>query len=107
MLLWVNRKVGEKKAVLVDAALDIWWVFHAPGPFLRLISDVGRLEITIWLVSSSIEMRPLFRYSSCSLFGPMCHISMNEAGKILPRRVLSTDSLLVDSSILPLLMFGQ
>ena len=60
MLLWVNRKVGEKKVVFVYAALVIEWVYHTPDPFLRLISDVDKLETTIWLVRRS-EMHSRFR----------------------------------------------
>ena len=54
MLLWVNRKADGKKVVFVYAALAIGWAYNMPDPFLRLMSDVGWLEITIWLVPSLI-----------------------------------------------------
>ena len=46
MLLWVNRKVGEKKVVFVYEVLAIGCAYNTPGPLLRLISDVDRLKIT-------------------------------------------------------------
>lgn len=88
MLLWVNRKVGEKKVVFVYAALAIGWVHHTPGLFLGLISDVDRLEITIWLIPSLIGNALAVSVVGL-LLGPMYPICMNEAGKVLPRRVLT------------------
>ena len=84
----MNRKVGEKKVVFIYAALVIGWVYHTPGPFPRLISDVNRLEITIWLVPSLIGNALAVSVVGL-LLGPMYPICMNEAGKVLPRRVLT------------------
>ena len=88
MLLGLNRKVGEKKVVFIYAALAIGWVYRAPGAFLWLISYVDRLEITIWLVPSLIGNALAVSVVGL-LLGPMYPICMNEAGRVLPRRVLT------------------
>ena len=59
-----------------------------PGSFLRLISDVDRLENTIWLVLSLIGSA-LAASVVGSLLGPIYPICMNEAMEVLPRRVLT------------------
>ena len=88
MLLWLNRKVGEKKVVFIYTALAIGWVYRTPGVFLRLIPCIDRLEITIWLVPSLIGNAVAVSVVGL-LLGPMYPICMNEAGRVLPRRVLT------------------
>jgi len=88
VLLWINRKVGEKRVVFIYAALAIGWVYHTPGALLRLIPYADRLEITIWLVPSLIGNALAVSVVGL-LLGPMYPICMNEAGRVLPRRVLT------------------
>ena len=63
------------------------WAHHTPGPSLWPISNVDRLEINIWLVPSLIGNASAVLVVDL-LLGPMYPICMNEAGKVLPRRVL-------------------
>jgi fucose permease len=69
-LLWVNNKVGERRVLFVYAALAIG------------------LELIVWLVPSLIG--GAVAVSIVGIFlGPIYPIVMNEAGRILPRWLLT------------------
>jgi len=69
-LLWVNTKIGERMAVFVYALLAIG------------------LELVVWLVPSLIGGAVAVSLVGV-LLGPIYPIVMNEAGRILPRWLLT------------------
>ncbi|KAI9458666.1 MFS general substrate transporter [Lactarius psammicola] len=69
-LLWVNTKIGERTAVFVYAILTIG------------------LELVVWLVPSLIGGAVAVSLVGV-LLGPIYPIVMNEAGRILPRWLLT------------------
>ncbi|PVF93674.1 MFS general substrate transporter [Serendipita vermifera] len=69
-LLWVNRKVGERTAVFIYAALAI------------------ALELVVWLVPSLIGNAVAVSFVGL-LLGPMYPLGMALAGRVLPRKILT------------------
>ncbi|KAI6148519.1 major facilitator superfamily domain-containing protein [Pisolithus tinctorius] len=69
-LLWVNRKVGERRALFVYAFLAIG------------------LELIVWLVPSLVGGAVTVSVVGFFL-GPMYPIAMNHAGRVLPRWLLT------------------
>ncbi|KAF8966641.1 MFS general substrate transporter [Flammula alnicola] len=69
-LLWVNKKVGERRVLFIYAALSI------------------ALEIVIWFVPSLIGNAVAVSIVGV-LLGPMYPIAMNQASRILPRWILT------------------
>ncbi|KAI9438606.1 MFS general substrate transporter [Lactarius indigo] len=69
-LLWVNKKIGERMAIFVYALLTIG------------------LELVVWLVPSLIGGAVAVSLVGV-LLGPIYPIVMNEAGRILPRWLLT------------------
>ncbi|CAA7269995.1 unnamed protein product [Cyclocybe aegerita] len=69
-LLWVNKKVGERRVLFIYSVLCI------------------ALEITIWFVPSLIQNAVAVSIVGV-LLGPMYPIAMNQASRILPRWILT------------------
>ncbi|KAG8804515.1 hypothetical protein FRC17_005955 [Serendipita sp. 399] len=69
-LLWVNKKVGERRVVFIYALLAIG------------------LELVIWLVPSLIGNAVAVSIVGV-LLGPMYPLCMNHAGRVLPRKILT------------------
>ncbi|RDB30820.1 Bypass of stop codon protein 6 [Hypsizygus marmoreus] len=70
LLLWVNKKVGEHRAIFIYAVLAIG------------------LELIVWLVPSLIGDAVAVSLVGV-LLGPMYPITMNHAGRVLPRWILT------------------
>ncbi|KAI0064407.1 MFS general substrate transporter [Artomyces pyxidatus] len=70
VLLWLNQKIGERRALFLYAAISIG------------------LEATIWAVPSLIENAVAVSFIGL-LMGPMYPILINHATKILPRWLLA------------------
>ncbi|KAI6043917.1 major facilitator superfamily domain-containing protein, partial [Pisolithus marmoratus] len=69
-LLWVNRKVGERRALFIYAFLAIG------------------LELIVWFVPSLVGGAVAVSVIGI-LLGPMYPIAMNHAGRVLPRWLLT------------------
>ncbi|KAI6019817.1 MFS general substrate transporter [Pisolithus orientalis] len=69
-LLWVNRKIGERRALFIYAFLAIG------------------LELIVWLVPSLVGGAVAVSVIGI-LLGPMYPIAMNHAGRVLPRWLLT------------------
>ncbi|PVF93671.1 MFS general substrate transporter [Serendipita vermifera] len=69
-LLWINKKVGERRVVFIYAALAIG------------------LELVIWLVPSFIGTAVAVSLVGV-LLGPMYPLCINHAGRVLPRKILT------------------
>ncbi|KAG8752025.1 hypothetical protein FRC14_007433 [Serendipita sp. 396] len=69
-LLWVNKKVGERRVIFIYAALAIG------------------LELVIWFVPSLIGNAVAVSIVGV-LLGPMYPLCMNHAGRVLPRNILT------------------
>jgi len=69
-LIWVNRKIGEKRVIYLYAIVAI------------------ALELTIWLIPSLYENAVAVAFVGVAL-GPFYPIVMNTASVLLPRRVLT------------------
>jgi fucose permease len=86
-LLWLNKRIGEARALVIYAILCIMYACH----FIiatRLDAYVHRLEVTIWVVPSLIENAVAVAVIGV-LLGPMYPIIVNHSSKILPRWLLS------------------
>ncbi|PVF93673.1 MFS general substrate transporter [Serendipita vermifera] len=70
VLLWVNKKVGERRVVFIYAALAI------------------ALELVVWLVPSFVGNAVAVSLVGV-LLGPMYPLCMNHAGRVLPRKILT------------------
>ncbi|KAJ3563562.1 hypothetical protein NP233_g8859 [Leucocoprinus birnbaumii] len=70
LLLWVNRKVGERRVLFIYSILAI------------------ALELVIWLVPSLIGGAVAVSIVGV-LLGPMYPIAMNQAGRVLPQWLLT------------------
>ncbi|KAJ3516394.1 hypothetical protein NLJ89_g1148 [Agrocybe chaxingu] len=70
VLLWVNKKVGERRVLFIYSILSI------------------ALEITVWFVPSLIQNAVAVSIVGV-LLGPMYPIAMNQASRILPRWILT------------------
>lgn len=106
-LLWVNHKVGEWTIIFVYSLLAIGYV-----PFLTLSATIltsrVSLEIVVWRVPSLVgnavavsiiglvlgeppsrrsDTRPICELTRHA--GPMYPIAMNQAGRVIPRWVLT------------------
>ncbi|KAJ7882047.1 major facilitator superfamily domain-containing protein [Mycena olivaceomarginata] len=85
-LLWLNKKIGEYRALFLYIALAIG------------------LELVVWFVPSLIGGAVAFALTGVFL-GPMYPIVMNHAGRVVPRRLLAGSvgwiAGLVGSAILP------
>ncbi|RPD75467.1 MFS general substrate transporter [Lentinus tigrinus ALCF2SS1-7] len=73
VLLWLNRKLGERRAL-----------------FLYAILTIG-LEVTVWVVPSLIENAVAVSFVGL-LLGPMFPILMNHSTTILPRWLMTACS---------------
>ncbi|KAF9475148.1 MFS general substrate transporter [Pholiota conissans] len=71
LLLWVNKKVGERLVLFIYATLAI------------------ALDLTIWFVPSLIGNAVAISIIGV-LLGPMYPIAMNQTGRILPRWILTS-----------------
>lgn len=69
-LLWVNRKIGERRALFIYSFLCIG------------------LQLVVWLVPSLVVGAIAISIIGI-LQGPLYPIAMNHAGRILPRRLLT------------------
>lgn len=69
-LLWVNRKVGERRVLFIYAFLAIG------------------LELVVWFVPSLVGGAVAVSVVGI-LLGPMYPIAMNHAGRVLPRWLLT------------------
>ncbi|KAH7918670.1 MFS general substrate transporter [Leucogyrophana mollusca] len=69
-LLWVNQKIGERRALFIYATLAIG------------------LELIVWLVPSLVGDAVAVAVIGV-LLGPMYPIAMNHAGRVLPRWLLT------------------
>ncbi|KAI0322837.1 MFS general substrate transporter [Amylostereum chailletii] len=79
-LLWLNRKVGERRIIFRYILLAIGQVITFSNPVL--------LEIIVWLVPSLIGDAVAVSFVGM-LLGPVYPIIMNESGRILPRWLLT------------------
>ncbi|CAA7270200.1 unnamed protein product [Cyclocybe aegerita] len=70
ILLWVNKKIGERRVLFLYGILSI------------------ALEITVWFVPSLIQNAVAVSIVGV-LLGPMCPIAINQTSRILPRRILT------------------
>ncbi|OCH87228.1 MFS general substrate transporter [Obba rivulosa] len=70
LLMWLNRKIGERRIMFIYALLAI------------------QLEVTIWVVPSLIENAVAVSFIGL-LLGPMYPILMTHSTAILPRRLLT------------------
>lgn len=70
LLLWVNQKVGERRALFIYALLAIG------------------LEVVVWTVPSLVG-DAIFVSIIGLLLGPMYPIAMNHASRVLPRWILT------------------
>ncbi|KAI0760124.1 MFS general substrate transporter [Fomes fomentarius] len=70
LLMWLNRKIGERRALFLYALLAI------------------QLEVTVWVVPSLIENALAVAFVGL-LLGPMYPILMNHSTRILPRWLLT------------------
>ncbi|TFK84381.1 MFS general substrate transporter [Polyporus arcularius HHB13444] len=70
LLMWLNKKIGERRALFLYALLAI------------------QLEVTVWVVPSLIENAVAVAFVGL-LLGPMYPILMNHTTKILPRWLLT------------------
>ncbi|KAI0764596.1 MFS general substrate transporter [Trametes elegans] len=70
MLLWLNKKIGERRALFLYAVLVIG------------------LEVTVWVVPSLIENAVAVAFVGL-LLGPMWPILMNHTTTVLPRWLLT------------------
>ncbi|CDO77089.1 hypothetical protein BN946_scf184473.g33 [Trametes cinnabarina] len=70
LLMWLNRKIGERRALFLYALLAI------------------QLEVTVWVVPSLVENAIAVAFVGL-LLGPMYPILMNHSTKILPRWLLT------------------
>ncbi|KAI0631011.1 MFS general substrate transporter [Trametes polyzona] len=70
VLMWLNRKIGERRALFLYALLAI------------------QLEVTVWVVPSLIENAIAVAFVGL-LLGPMYPILVNHSTKILPRWLLT------------------
>lgn len=69
-LLWINRKIGEKRVIFVD-----------------LIISIG-LELTIWFIPSLVENAVAVSLVGMML-GPIYPIVMSQSGRVIPRKLLT------------------
>ncbi|PVF93675.1 MFS general substrate transporter [Serendipita vermifera] len=69
-LLWINKKVGERRVLFIYSALAI------------------ALELVIWFVPSLIGNAVAVSFVGV-LLGPMYPLCMNHAGRVLPRKILT------------------
>ncbi|KAG8809915.1 hypothetical protein FRC17_003175, partial [Serendipita sp. 399] len=69
-LLWLNKKVGERRVVFIYAILAIG------------------LELVVWFVPSLVGSGIAVSFVGV-LLGPMYPICMNHAGRVIPRKVLA------------------
>ncbi|KAI0764598.1 MFS general substrate transporter [Trametes elegans] len=70
VLMWLNRKIGERRALFLYALLAI------------------QLEVTVWVVPSLVENAIAVAFIGL-LLGPMYPILVNHSTKILPRWLLT------------------
>ncbi|KAJ3501078.1 hypothetical protein NLJ89_g9503 [Agrocybe chaxingu] len=70
ILLWVNKKIGERRVLFLYAVLSIV------------------LEITVWFVPSLIQNAVAVSVVGV-LLGPMYPIAINQTSRTLPRRILT------------------
>ncbi|TBU62655.1 MFS general substrate transporter [Dichomitus squalens] len=70
LLMWLNRKIGERRALFLYALLAI------------------QLEVTVWVVPSLVENAIAVSFIGL-LMGPMYPILMNHSTTILPRWLLT------------------
>ncbi|KAI8976673.1 MFS general substrate transporter [Trametes punicea] len=70
VLMWLNRKIGERRALFLYALLAI------------------QLEVTVWVVPSLVENAVAVAFVGL-LLGPMYPILVNHSTKILPRWLLT------------------
>ncbi|KAI0676539.1 MFS general substrate transporter [Trametes maxima] len=70
LLMWLNRKIGERRALFLYALLAI------------------QLEVTVWVVPSLVENAIAVAFIGL-LLGPMYPILLNHSTKILPRWLLT------------------
>ncbi|KAH9847463.1 MFS general substrate transporter [Lenzites betulinus] len=70
VLMWLNRKIGERRALFLYALLAI------------------QLEVTVWVVPSLVENAIAVAFVGL-LLGPMYPILVNHSTKILPRWLLT------------------
>ncbi|KAI0739072.1 MFS general substrate transporter [Daedaleopsis nitida] len=70
LLMWLNRKIGERRALFLYALLAI------------------QLEVTVWVVPSLVENAIAVAFVGL-LLGPMYPILMNHSTSILPRWLLT------------------
>ncbi|KAF9265531.1 MFS general substrate transporter [Marasmius fiardii PR-910] len=92
LLLWFNKMVGERNAMFIYAALAIGWVLL---PILPSSSAIFKppalclsLELVVWLVPSLVGGAVAVSFVGF-LLGPMYPITMNYAGRTLPRWILT------------------
>ncbi|KAH9941583.1 MFS general substrate transporter [Epithele typhae] len=70
LLIWLNKKIGERRALFIYALIAI------------------QLEVTVWVVPSLVENAVAVALIGL-LLGPMYPILMNHTTKILPRWLLT------------------
>ncbi|RPD55996.1 MFS general substrate transporter [Lentinus tigrinus ALCF2SS1-6] len=70
LLMWLNKKIGERRALFLYALLAI------------------QLEVTVWVVPSLVENAVAVAFVGM-LLGPMYPILLNHSTKILPRWLLT------------------
>jgi fucose permease len=91
-LLWVNRKVGERRVVFIYAALAIAYVFFYPLPCMRAepldFLLLSSLELVVWFVPSLVGNAVAVSFVGV-LLGPMYPLGMTLAGRVLPRKILT------------------
>ena len=102
-LLWLNQKIGERRAIFLYALIAIGCVLpvspssassppfnpwnspltHRAPPF-----PTGRLELVVWLVPHLLSSAISVAFVGFFL-GPVFPIVMNHAGAILPPELIS------------------
>jgi fucose permease len=91
-LLWVNRKVGERRVVFIYAALAIAYVLFCPLPCILVdpldFPSLFRLELVVWFVPSLVGNAVAVSFVGV-LLGPMYPLGMTLAGRVLPRKILT------------------
>jgi fucose permease len=87
-LLWINKKVGERRVVFIWAALSIAYVSSYNPSFSYLITINSRLEFVVWFVPSLVGNAVAVSFVGVFL-GPMYPLCMNHAGRVLPQKILT------------------
>ena len=88
VLLWVNKKIGERRVLFLYATLAIAYVVRRQLGSNSTHAWVLSLELVVWLVPSLVGGAVAVSLVGL-LLGPFYPIAMNHAGRVLPRWLLT------------------